>query len=201
MVYIFRDDGTPLVGPTMDYHSRIAIASYLLGLGAAETAALYHRLVFRRLGYLDRFATECTLLLEHWAHFSLDAAPLLRAWRESGCFMYSVNHPKARPLLDLARVACTRMAIEPEAPHITAADVPDTLEVFPTHPVFPDIAAAAGVAPEAIFRTARNGEGEFKALTPEEFARWSFEVFATVPRAVLLRVEGVREALVTLAPR
>jgi Polysaccharide biosynthesis enzyme WcbI len=198
IVYVFRDDGTPLVGPTMDYHSRIAVAAYLAGLSAAETASLYNRLVFRRLGYLQSFGEECAMLTEHWARFDIDVAPLLRGWRETGCFMYSVNHPKVRPLLDMARVACARMEVVPENPWVSADDVEDTLKVFPTHPVFADIAAAAGVAPEGIFRTAINKDGNFYGFSVEEFVNESFRAFATVKRAVLYRADGVAAALAAL---
>lgn len=198
MVYVFRDDGMPVVGPTMDYHSRIAVAAYLAGMSAAEAASLYNRLVFRRLGYLESFSKECALLTAHWAGYDIDAAPLLQGWRETGCFMHSVNHPKVAPLLDLARVACTLMEIVPENPGVSADDVDDTLKVFPIHPVFADIAQAAGVAPEGMFRTAMNQDGNFHAFGIEEFVHESYRVFGTVKRGLLYRADGVAGALEVL---
>jgi len=198
IVYVFREDGTPLAGPTMDYHSRIAIAAYLAGMSAADAAALYNRLVFRRLGYLDWFGQACTMLAEQWARFDIDVAPLLRRWRCAGCFMYSVNHPKVLPLLDLARVACARMALVPENPEVDAAEVEDTLMAFPTHPVFADIAEAAGVAPEGIFRSAINANGDFRVFGTEEFIQADYQAFETVKRGVLYRADGVAAALAAL---
>lgn len=195
IVYVFREDGTPLTGPTMDYHSRIAVAAYLAGMSAAEAASLYNRLVFRRLGYLDWFGQACTLLAEQWARFDIDVAPLLEGWRAAGCFMYSVNHPKVAPLLDMARLACALMEVEPENPSVTADDVEDTLKVFPTHPVFADVAAAAGVAPEGIFRSAINANGDFRVFDTEAFVAADYQAFATVKRAVLYRGDGVGAAL------
>jgi len=198
IVYVFREDGTPLVGPTMDYHSRIAIAAYLAGMKAAEAASLYNRLVFRRLGYLESFAGECALLTEQWARFDFFVAPLLHRWLSGGCFMYSVNHPKVLPLLDLARAACARMAVVPENPEVGAAEIEDTLRAFPTHPVFSDIAEAAGVAPEGIFRTGMNEKGNFHAFNTEEFVRADYQAFETVKRGVLFRADGVAAALAAL---
>ena len=195
IVYVYREDGAPLVGPTSDYHSRIAITAYLAGMSAADAASLYNRLVFRRLGYLDSFDSECALLAEQWGRFDIDVMPLLQKWRSSGCFMYSLNHPKVRPLLDLARLACARIGVVPERPEIEAAEIEDTLKADPTHPVFADIAEAAGVAPEGVFRGVISENGDFRAFSTEEFVDAEYRAFETVKRGLLYRADGVAAAL------
>jgi hypothetical protein len=197
-VSVSQADGSQLVGTSMGSHSRIAVAGYLAGMNPAETALLYNRLVFRRLGYLDVFAGECALLVEYFAQFGIDAPPLLQSWLAEGCFMHSVNHPKIRVLLDLARAACAKMGVTPENPELAATDLHDALEAFPIHPVFPDIAAEAGVAPEGMFRTGMTKDGQFEALTAEQFVTQSFGSFGCVSGAVLLRTDGVRAALAAL---
>jgi hypothetical protein len=78
---------------------------------------------------------------------------------------------------------------------VAADDLEDTLKAFPTHPVFPDIAAAAGVAPEGIFRGGMRKDGDFQAFTTEEFVVAEYQAFATVKSGVLFRADGVAAAL------
>ncbi len=197
-VTVTQDDGAALVGSCQGTHSRIALIGFLAGMDPAETAALYNRLVFQRLGYLDAFPTQCTLLLEYFDHFGIDGAPLLQRWLATGCFMHSGSHPKIFTLLDLARIACAKMGVEPENPAVAAADLPDALAVYPCHPVFPDIAMAAGVPPEGCFRTGIAKDGHFEILAPEQFIARSFGSFGTVSRPTLLRTEGVKAGLAAL---
>ncbi|MEJ0045412.1 MAG: WcbI family polysaccharide biosynthesis putative acetyltransferase [Rhodospirillales bacterium] len=152
MIYVPIDGGHLGEGPTGDYHSRIAVIGFLAGLSPGDTAALYNRLIFLRLGYLNAYAEQCALLTQSFADLGLDAAPLLPAWHAAGSFMHSLNHPKINVLLDVARAACTHMGVAPQNPAVTPAALPDRLATGPIHPVFPAIAAAAGVPPEGSFR-------------------------------------------------
>ena len=47
-----REGGFAVLGPTAQYHSRIAVLGALAGMGVRDIAALFNPLVFARLGYL-----------------------------------------------------------------------------------------------------------------------------------------------------
>ncbi len=198
MIYVQRN-GKFVTGPTGDYHSRIGVLGFLAGMSAGETAALYNRMVFRRLGYLDGFAVERALLEEQLREHGFDAQALLAEWLAQGCFMHSLNHPKIHVLLSVARAACAAMGLAPARPDVTADGLFDRLSFMTIHPVFPDIAAVAGVKPEGVFRRGMARDGSFEALSTEEFVAGCFEAYENVPPASLLAATGVAAGMAALA--
>jgi hypothetical protein len=188
-IYV-ADGKTQLIGPTQALHSRIAVCAFLSGLNVAETTMLYNRMVFGRLGYLSEFGIQAALLAERFGSFGIDLQPALRDWAASGCFMHSPNHPKAAPLLDLARIACRLLNLEPEPDPATQ---PDTLQDMPSHPVYPDLADSLGVPPEHVFRAPARG-GQPRELDFDQFLEASFAVYRKANRAELSMADGVAEA-------
>lgn len=194
-IYVRDDAGNPVQGPTGDYHSRIAVAGYLGGLDVAETVELYNKLAFRRLGYFDTFSQQSALLTEFFGKLNIDAIPLLRRWLTGGCFMHAINHPKNNVLLDIARAACARLRLVPARDEVDEALLGDALAKGPTHPVFLDIATAAHVAAEGAFRTAVGEDGRSRTFALEEFLVACFARYSKLDASVLLRGEGVADAL------
>jgi hypothetical protein len=190
--------GKRLQGPTGTLHSRIAVLGYLGDLSETQTVSLYNRLVFARLGYLRAYAEQSARLGARFAAARIELAPLLAGWAARGCFMHAPDRPKIRVLLDLARTACAMMGVEP-APKLAAAiALPDVLSGGETHPLLPDIAAAAGVAPEGIFRAAGAPGKGGRALSAGEFVSLSFRCFDGTDAAVLRAADGVAAGLASL---
>ena len=169
----------------------------MAGLDARDTVALYNRLVFSRLGYFAAFGEQAALLTERWAREGIDARPLLARWAAGGCFAYSMNHPKVIVLLDIARIACRRMGVAPGNPDVDPADLPDRLARGSMHPVYPDIAAALGIAPEGCFSAGFDRDRQV-VFTPLEFVSHCFSRYATVPPEDLRATSGVPEAMAAL---
>jgi hypothetical protein len=190
-----RRAGRALGGPTGHYHSRIAVAGFLAGLSVAETVDLYNRLVFARLGYLDTAAPEFVLLTERFAEYGHDATGMVARLR-GRCFMHSVNHPKPVALIELALLACRALDRAPLA--LGEDSVPDELKSHPAHPVFADIAAAAGVAPEGAFRGAAPHGQEARPISVADFVAGSFAAYEDMDRAALRGADGVPAALQSL---
>ena len=183
-----------LTGPTEALHSRIGVCGFLGGLSAADTAMLYNRLVFGRLGYDTQFETQTALICERYASFGVAFGPALQTLLAAGCFMHSPNHPKAAALLALAGIACSLLEVEPgEAPE----SLPDTLEALPSHPVYPDLAGRLGVAPEHMFRCHRAGPNPGWLDLPQ-FLQASFAVYRSANPADLLRATGVADTMAAL---
>ena len=181
-------------GPTNAIHSRIAIAGYLAGLSVEDTAALYNKLVFARLGYFGQFAPQRAIMQERFAAYGVDLAPWFDAWLAQGCFMYSVNHPKVHVLFDLARIVCAMAGLDTQP----ASTPEDDLAYMPSHPVYPDLAAAFGVPAETHFHQVRLPGKPLVELTLEEYLAKSFATFAAAPAKLLRAIDGVADALAAL---
>jgi hypothetical protein len=191
-------DGARLAGPTGATHSRLATAAYLAGLSTQETLDLYNSLVFSRLGYFAAFPTQRARLLQDFAGYGYDLAPLFDTWHKSGCFMFDAAHPRMRVLLDLARLLSARCGLTPEAPAIAEYDVPNPLAAIPTHPLLPEIAARAGVSPEGTFRGAARLGAKPTLYSLEAFVQASFDAYRRAPLATLRAADGVAAALAAL---
>jgi len=196
-----RDDeggGGQFEGPTGMTHSRIAIASFLGGLTPGDSVAMYNRLIFKRLGYFDRYAEEHALLLERYqAVAGVDLAPLFNKWAATGCFMHSDNHPKSFVLHDVARIACGLLGLAAAG----AADgvaPKDFLAHFPHHPVYPEIAVQLGVEPMPFFRLPNGIKGEPIYVGLEEFLCLCFAGFEKIPRSALTAVDGMAATMAAL---
>lgn len=188
--------GSALSGPTGHYHSRIAVAGFLAGLSVAETVALYNRLAFARLGYLDMYEAELSLVGERFAEHGLNAADMLARLRLGGCFMHSINHPKPAALVELALLACGAIGATPRA--IAAESVPDFLRGHGAHPVFEEVAAAIGIAPEGMFHAGALHTAEFRPISTQDFVAGSFAAYENFDRADLRGVDGLAAALTAL---
>jgi hypothetical protein len=190
-------DGVNLGGPTGGYHSRIATAGFLAGLSPRATADLFNRLSYARLGYFHAFAEQRSLLLDRYATYRIDLRAEFDTWLTAGCFMHTVDHPRMRVMLDLARIICV-MAGTPPTRTPAEADLRDPLADLPIHPVFPDIAAAIDIPPAGAFRGAAVNGRRPRALSTEAFCAASHEIMARTPRATLRAVDGIAAAMTAL---
>jgi hypothetical protein len=193
-------DGAELAGPTGTQHSRIAVAGFLAGLSVRETADLYNRLVFARLGYFDAFLEERAALQARYSAYGMDLRAAFDAWLVPGCFMNGAQLPRMRVMLDLARAVCALAGLTQLAP-VVESDVPDPLAALPMHPVFPDIAIACGVAPSGAFRGAAEPGTRPRILGTEAFVQACQDLFRRTPVASLRAVDGVASAMDALGLR
>ena len=183
-------DGGKLAGPTGLLHSRIAVAAFLGGLSAPDTADLYNRMIFKRLGYIDDFSMQQSLLHERFSRHGIDVTQAAAQWHAQGCFMHNFTHPKAVALFGLGQLVCGVLGLAADP---GAVIPPDTLADHASHPVHPDLAAAFGVQPETHFRAgARRGDSQLLSL--DEYLAQSFTQYAATPRADLLTADGLAAA-------
>jgi hypothetical protein len=194
IIYVFNRKGGHVLSPTGDYHSRLAIVGFLAGLGVRETASLYNALVFARLGYLRLYAEDFVLQADRFRQFGVDGEAMLQRLRGAqSCFMHSMNHPKQGVLADMARIVCRMMGAEP-AP-VDGDAMPDLLEAHPTHPLFPEIAAAIGVPPEGMFTRGTMPVVGRQRIETEDFIEGSFAAYRGLNPGTLERCDGVQAAL------
>ena len=188
MIYVDTSEGK-LGGFTHHYHSRIALAGFLLGRPADDTVGLYNALVMGRAGYFDAYAQERDLACQEFARFGIDINPLFDAWAGQGCFMHSINHPKpwcyAPVVLEQLRVA----GLAGAAARVDPTLIDDDMRCHPTHPVLAPLARRLGIPAETGFKPFHMIEDH--SISLQHFIALEYEAFAPVPREELERAAGV----------
>ncbi len=179
--------GFPIEGPTGPYHSAIALFAYLRGMSVDQTVALFGAPLFEALGYFDVWEDSAKEFLELAKASGLDLSAELVRWSRSGPFMYSMNHPKAHVLFDVARALLTKAGV-PTAPVEFGDFAVDDIVRGVVFPVYPEIAERYGhrgayLFKRANYRLARN-VGQFDDL--RGYVAASFDVYARHERAQLM---------------
>lgn len=150
-VYDHGKDGAGIQTPLGDYNSAIAFYSYTLGLSPEDAAKRFNERNFSELGYLDLWNSAATALIKEGAAVGYDLAGPLIEWSRSGCFMYSMNHPKMMVMADIARSILERSNIEITR-HLIEEYVDDDAIKGPIWPLYPEIGEAYGIRGEYVFR-------------------------------------------------
>ena len=179
--------GYPIEGPTGPYHSAIVLFAYLRGMSVDQTQALFQESLFEALGYFDVWEDSAREFLELASVSGLDLSAELVRWSRSGPFMYSMNHPKAHVLFDVARALLTKAGL-PVAPVEFADFAVDDIVRGVVFPVYPEIAERYGhrgayLFKRANYRLARN-VGQFDDL--RGYIQASFAVYARHQRDQLM---------------
>jgi hypothetical protein len=166
-------DGRKARSPMGDYHSRIVTAAYAAGLSIAETARLFNKLVYVRLGYLKRFALAKSALAEDFVKHGYDFACVEGEWVTAGPFMHTINHPKLPVCASIARQMLSRARLEIR--DVNLGDrVHDELANMPQWPVYPEIAATLGMSGSTSFKTSRYGSFAGRVMQLSEYIESSF---------------------------
>ncbi|MBX3526550.1 MAG: hypothetical protein KF904_10135 [Rhodoblastus sp.] len=179
--------GFPIEGPTGPYHSAIALFAYLRGMSVEQTVSLYGAPLFEALGYFDVWEDSAREFLELARASGLDLSAELIRWSRSGPFMYSMNHPKAFVLFDVAKALLAKAGMKTDPVEFGDFAVDDIVRgvVFP---VYPEIAERYGHRGSYLFKRSNyrlaRFVGEFDDL--RGFVEGSFAVYAKHERAQLM---------------
>ncbi|HSI56779.1 MAG TPA: GSCFA domain-containing protein [Ideonella sp.] len=152
-VYVARASGGYLQGPMGEYQSSIALWAWRNGLDAEQAVDLFCPEVYEALGFHAYHAAAYRTLVGSGQYCGLPLAPLIDRWRERGCFMHTVNHPKLFVLADVAEAVLKREGIRPLAE--AAEWVDDNLARWPVWPVYPPLAEPLGLAGSYQFKLDR----------------------------------------------
>lgn len=200
MTYILTSQG-PLSAVHSDFHSRIAVASYLLGLTPERTLTLYNAAVFSALGYFDVFPAARIAMEETLRESGFVIDGLIDGWLgEIGPFMFMSNHPHVRLLTTLCRDMYVKLGLlKPKAPVPFVAK--DHLSESFTWPVYPALARRLGIQGSLNFQRPKwlvpPGERD---LPLGQYLKDLFAYYAGVERKVLEvgSVIKVRDTLAAL---
>ena len=170
----------PSVLQTGNLHSRIAVASFVLGLTPDAAIAAFNARTYEHIGYFSIFEPEKRNLLDRFSAKGIDIALAFEEWRASGNFLYTYNHPKAFVFNDILIESLSGRfldASEQDAARETLASVPDYLEPSIRWPVYPEIAAQQGMKSDFLWRTGVSAGPISMAL--DDFVARTFETLAS----------------------
>jgi len=162
------------------YNSAIAVWAYKHRLDIEDTARLFNRANFRRLGYFDAWATSVAYLKQAFESYQLasDFDRFFLNVQRTGAFMHSINHPKIHVLVRLVKIISMRMGRDASVLE-KSVDVDDALcgTVWPLYPeIAHELALGGGsytwkLNPLLVFEGIRNYlEYSFKAYVTQEIA-------------------------------
>ncbi len=185
--------GRPIDGPTGPYHSAIALFAFLRGMSVEQAEALFCADLFGALGYFDVWDDSAREFLDLAAASNLDLSAELVRWSRAGAFMYSMNHPKAFVLFDVARALLKRAGLPAAQVEFSDFAVDDIVRGA-VYPVYPELAERYGHRGAYLFKRANyelsRSVGEFLGL--RAYIEACFAVYAKCGRAQLLtsRIEN-----------
>lgn len=183
MTYIFDAEGI-VSAVHSDFHSKIAVAGYLLGLTPQATFRLYNTLVFAELGYFEDFMAAKTVFEQSLEAGGMETFGLVDEWLEAiGPFMYMSNHPHIQVLARMCRDLYVRSGLLPKRTPVPVVEKDHLFESF-TWPVYPDLARRLGVQGSFDFHrpTWLTPAGESRNLPLIRYLGDVFEYYATIDR-------------------
>ncbi|HEX3551362.1 MAG TPA: GSCFA domain-containing protein, partial [Candidatus Elarobacter sp.] len=177
-VYV-AEGNTFIDSPLGQYHSSLAFWGWQHGLSVERTLELFTGPVFEHLNFF-RFwnaARHAQLAEANDAGFPFDA--LLARWRQLGCFMHSVNHPKLVAIADLSRALAARAGIEVvvERPEDYLEDPLLRSSVWP---IYPEIGKHLGIPGAYAFKPP-GPSLETQPMGLRDFVAASFATYASRP--------------------
>lgn len=172
LIYL-HNCGRPLSGPISHYHSAIAFACYLQGIGAADATTYFNGQFYERCGYFDIWSGERDRLLAEFSAAGLNIRPYFRDWGRRNAFMYSYNHPRIQPLYDMASALLESQGLPPRRSDLIPHDNLANSAIFP---VYPEIGEAVGVHGQYEFRSA----GTYRSVGLQEYVDQCFSLYATL---------------------
>ena len=188
-------------GPAMRCNSALTFLGWQAGLSASETAGLFRRDIYQKLGFFDFWKTSATVLLEEGQAAELPLEELLIQWRRQGCFMHCHVHPKLFVIADIARVLLKRLDI-PMAAGDPIEFTHDYLANGIVWPVYPEVGEVLGCSGSYAFKLGSlyySPDSPVHVLGLEAFIEKSFAAYAKYSRDELvcprLESEGFRALL------
>lgn len=179
-------------GPIGDYHSKIALLGYLMGLSIPDTLKLYCNSVYEALGFYAEFEESSQELKRRDENTTIPLGDDLEASVQKGVAFLSHNHPTSLLLAPYVNkiaawlaennlVTLTGLQLRPE-------EMINFLACSSVFPVYPEIANYHKLPFEGsyVFRTATLGDLPSKPIGLGEFVEKEFEAFGYADRDFLV---------------
>lgn len=209
LIYLYHDTATgERVGVQSaigTYNSALAVFGYIHGLSVDEVLGLYREDVYEMLGYFDFWPSSQEELLKAGRSVGIPLETEFQRWTRSGCFMHSINHPKAIVLIDVAsallrKAAITTLNVGCEH-YITDNELADAV-----WPVYEPVARRYGLKGSNVFKKpdyAANAGNGMRFFDLRTFVDESYRSYEYFPRRsfradrldALMLTDGLRDHL------
>jgi len=187
--------GERIYKPLAANQSMIILAAFQAGLSVEKTRRLFRRDIYEQSGFFSRWEPARDRLISTFAVFGMDMTNPFRRWTRGESFMHSLAHPKAHPILDVARTFLRNRGIETNKTDLVPFD---TIVNGVCLPVYPEIGELFGVRGSYMFKVF----GEYKLISLEKLIELSFEAYSdygadeiTVEPGYLTRFNRVKQAI------
>lgn len=133
MVYIDKLSHTSSI--SLNYTSAISVWSYINNISIKDAVKLYKYDVFDKLGYLSRYNKSMLFLKKQLELIGFDYKKFISIIKPNEVFMYTINHPNIKMLIQLAKMIAIKMGMK-ESIYEEQLNIPDDLytEVWPVYP-------------------------------------------------------------------
>ncbi|CAN7155919.1 WcbI family polysaccharide biosynthesis putative acetyltransferase [Rhizobium rhizogenes] len=187
--------GERIYKPLAANQSMIILSAFKAGLSIEKTRKLFRRDIYEQCGFFSRWEPARDRLISSFAAFGMDITNPFRRWSRGESFMHSLAHPKARPILDVARTFLRNHGIETNKMDLVPFD---TIVDGACLPVYPEIGEIFGVGGSYMFKL----PGEYRLISLEKFIELSFEAYSsfevdeiTVEPGFLTRFNRVKQVI------
>lgn len=176
-IYVDRNSG----GEKIPNQSSILLNAYMSGLACSEAVSLFNEKFLSLLDYKSYFVNGKKYLVNHLSECGMDGEFYFDKWVLKGAFMYTINHPSTRVMIDVATNLCERANLRYFDFNFNETLNDDLLDVtvFPNYSVNCGYGAGNMLASDkhfykigAIFYTL----DEFAALSYEKFTKWGSDL-------------------------
>ena len=170
-------DNKSIKSPLGDYNSLITAIGYSKKLDARETAELFNALVYRRLGFFDKFELSKAALVDAAAESDLDLADDIEDWARYGIFMHTINHPRLYTVASLAKALLRKCDLKFDENDSCLDILPDVLANDAIWPVYPEIAQQLNLKGTLKFKPPTHGVYSISCYGLEGFVETSFDLY------------------------
>lgn len=177
--------------PLRNLNSSIVLKAWCESLNVQNTAKLFCKSTFEKLGFFEHFELSKEELFAECRRADFPIKRHFDAWVAAGCFMHTFHHPKLVVMLDVTRHLAERAGLDWNE----NGGFVDPQERGCSWPFYPELAERAGMQGSYDFRQNALDGGE--TLDLAAFIEQSFEKYAaqSVPRtATCARLKTSRYA-------
>ncbi len=169
-----------MVGPLVDYHSRLGLHGFLQGYSAAKTKSLFTGATFAQAGFYDEYARSLNELATRDADVDISVISILETQLRRGLCFFSVNHPTSGLLAPYCQAIMAHLESRglanpsglPADPSVGA----ETLAGNVIFPIYPEIAAHHGLPALGSYAFKPVG-GHINPLNLQDFLTAEFKIF------------------------
>lgn len=184
------------------FHSAIILGCFLSGIPEHRVRPLFNAYVYAKLGFFPDWKKTKAEFIESVLPPTPESAAEGERWFNSGCFMYTNNHPNRLITYSVARHLAKSNSLK--WTDVPVETLPDPLEVGVIWPIYPEIAERIGLRGGTTIRLAKTQTEPDRWVQMEEFIAMAYKFYAGTPKSALEvhpQAVAARDAIAALGVR